>query len=218
MLYVQPRYEKFQENSKFQWMKNKTDSIKQKKWNDFSKIIIIIHFYSDKLTCIIIYVEFSFLFEAIKNFVHVSTFSCVQLTRKAVTTTISNNYFECDYWNCRSIKYDLEENIFWFVKLVKGSKGTQYSAESAPALVPALVEHHQLCWVCDPQNIFSGGRPEGSKCNLKFQSATWSQAPTLHCLLYLLNINLKGFLNQKINFFLTMIMHCTSNLLGKKKF
>jgi hypothetical protein len=77
--------------------------------------------------------------------VHVSTFSRVQPTRKAVTTTISNNDFECDYWNRRSIEYDLEENIFWFVKLVKGSKGTQYSAESAPALVPALVEHHQLC-------------------------------------------------------------------------
>jgi hypothetical protein len=25
--------------------------------------------------------------------------------------------------------------------------------------------------------LFSGGRPEGSKRNLKFQSATWSQAP-----------------------------------------
>jgi hypothetical protein len=38
------------------------------------------------------------------------------------------------------IKYDLEENIFWFVKLVKVSKGTQYSAPSAPTLVvPALV-------------------------------------------------------------------------------
>jgi hypothetical protein len=37
------------------------------------------------------------------------------------------------------IKYDLEENIFWFMKLVKVSKGTQYSAESAPTLVPALV-------------------------------------------------------------------------------
>ncbi len=27
-------------------------------------------------------------------------------------------------------------------------------------------------------NIFSGGRPEGSKRNLKFQSATWPQAPS----------------------------------------
>jgi hypothetical protein len=43
-------------------------------------------------------------------------------------------------------------------------------------------------------------------------------SPTLHCLLYLLNINLKGFWN-KILFcsFLAMTMHCTSNLFGRKK-
>ncbi len=54
--------------------------------------------------------------------------------------------------------------------------------------------------------FFSGGRHEGSKCNLKFQSATWSQAPALHCLLYLLNINLKEFLKKKDYSFLTMTM------------
>jgi len=45
--------------------------------------------------------------------------------------------------------------------------------------------------------LISGGRPEASKCNLNFQSAARPQAPTLHCLLYLLNINLKGFWNKK---------------------
>jgi hypothetical protein len=63
----------------------------------------------------------------------------VQLTRKAITT-ISNVTTETV-----NQVYDLEENIFCFVKLVKVSKGAQYSAESAPTLVLALVEHHQLC-------------------------------------------------------------------------
>jgi hypothetical protein len=44
-------------------------------------------------------------------------------------------------------------------------------------------------------------------------------SPILHCLLYLLNINLKGFWNNFfLGSFLAMTMHCTSNLLhGKKK-
>ncbi len=40
-------------------------------------------------------------------------------------------------------------------------------------------------------------------------------SPTLHHLLYLLNINLKGLWKNKS--FLTMTMHCTSNLFGRKK-
>lgn len=72
---------------------NKTDSIKQK-WNDFSKIIIIIHFYSDKLTCIIIYVEFSFLFEAIKSCSCKHFFMCAtypgKLSQQLFQTTILN--------------------------------------------------------------------------------------------------------------------------------
>jgi len=76
--------------------------------------------------------------------VHVSTFSCVQLTQESC----HNNYFKQLFWMWLlkpPIKYDLEENIFWFLKLVKVSKGTQYSAESAPALVPALAESITSC-------------------------------------------------------------------------
>jgi hypothetical protein len=43
-------------------------------------------------------------------------------------------------------------------------------------------------------------------------------SPTLQCLLYLLNINLKRFWNNILFCsFLTMTMRCTSNVLGRKK-
>lgn len=76
---------------------------------------------------------FHFCFEWSKVVAHVSTFSYVQTYQESC----HNNYFECDYWKL-PIKYDLKEKRTSFdsIKLVKVSKGTQYSAESAaPTLV-----------------------------------------------------------------------------------
>jgi hypothetical protein len=76
---------------------------------------------------------FHFCFERSKVVAHVSTFSYVQTYQESC----HNNYFECDYWKL-PIKYDLKEKRTSFdsIKLVKVSKGTQYSAESAaPTLV-----------------------------------------------------------------------------------